>query len=131
VLDQIVGTCLDKGAELDALAKLPEADRERLAEAAKRGETVTARVAEPATEDDDKAAALIWWDSLTREQQRYVLSKRRSEILRLLAEVNALPAAADPPLPGSGLCQPDAPAPPAPHHGRRRMPRHSMIVVEE
>jgi ParB-like chromosome segregation protein Spo0J len=27
VLDQIVGTCLDKGDEIDALAKLPEADQ--------------------------------------------------------------------------------------------------------
>jgi hypothetical protein len=43
VLDQIVGTCLDKGEELDALAKLPAEEQERLAQAAQRGERVTAR----------------------------------------------------------------------------------------
>ena len=35
-------TCLDNGTELDALAKLPAAEQRRLAEAAKRGEKVSA-----------------------------------------------------------------------------------------
>jgi ParB family transcriptional regulator, chromosome partitioning protein len=35
VLPEIVGTSLDKGREIDALAKLPEAEQRRLAEAAK------------------------------------------------------------------------------------------------
>lgn len=43
VLDQIVGTSLDKGAELDALAKRPVEEQRSLAERAAAGETVTAR----------------------------------------------------------------------------------------
>jgi hypothetical protein len=42
VLPDIVGTSLDKGAEMDALAKLPESEQRSLAEAAKRGEKVSA-----------------------------------------------------------------------------------------
>jgi hypothetical protein len=42
VLSDVVGTCLDNGAELDALSKLPEAEQRSLAEAAKRGEQVSA-----------------------------------------------------------------------------------------
>jgi ParB-like nuclease family protein len=46
VLDDIVGTPLDEGAELDALAKLPEAEQRELAERAKAGETVSAKHAD-------------------------------------------------------------------------------------
>jgi ParB/RepB/Spo0J family partition protein len=42
VLADIVGTSLDKGAEIDALAKLPVEKQRSLAEAAKRGEKVSA-----------------------------------------------------------------------------------------
>jgi hypothetical protein len=42
VLRDIVGTSLDKGAEIDALAKLPASEQESLAKAAKRGEEVSA-----------------------------------------------------------------------------------------
>jgi ParB-like chromosome segregation protein Spo0J len=42
VLPDIVGTSLDKGAEIDALAKLPVEKQQILAEAAKRGEQVSA-----------------------------------------------------------------------------------------
>ena len=42
VLLEIIGTSLDKGAEIDALAKLPVAKQRSLAEAAKRGEQVSA-----------------------------------------------------------------------------------------
>jgi ParB-like nuclease domain len=42
VLAEIVGTCLDTGAEIDALAMLPEEQQRRLAEAAKRGEKISA-----------------------------------------------------------------------------------------
>ncbi len=42
VLPDIAGTPLDKGAEIDALAKLPVEKQRSLAEAAKRGEQVTA-----------------------------------------------------------------------------------------
>jgi ParB-like chromosome segregation protein Spo0J len=42
VLRDIVGTSLDKGAEIDALAKLPASIQESLAKAAKTGEKVSA-----------------------------------------------------------------------------------------
>jgi hypothetical protein len=45
VLPEIVGTSLDKGREIDALAKLPEAEQRSLAEAARRGENVSAIIA--------------------------------------------------------------------------------------
>jgi ParB-like chromosome segregation protein Spo0J len=48
VIDQIIGTSLDTGAELDALAKLPEAEQQQLADRAKAGERVTARELETA-----------------------------------------------------------------------------------
>ena len=43
VLADIVGTSLDEGDELDALAKLPEAEQRKLAERVKAGEKVTAK----------------------------------------------------------------------------------------
>lgn len=43
VLADITGTSLDKGSELDALAKLPEAEQRELAGRAKAGENVSAR----------------------------------------------------------------------------------------
>jgi N6-adenosine-specific RNA methylase IME4/ParB-like chromosome segregation protein Spo0J len=43
VLPDIVGTSLDKGAELDALAKLPEPEQRKLAERAKADEKVSAK----------------------------------------------------------------------------------------
>jgi len=43
VLSDIVRTSLDEGDELDALAKLPEAEQRKLARRAKAGEKVTAR----------------------------------------------------------------------------------------
>ncbi len=46
---RLTGTSLDKGVELDALAKLPEPERKELIERAVAGEVVTARVAPPPT----------------------------------------------------------------------------------
>ena len=43
VLDKVKGTVLDKGTELDALAKLPEEEQRALAERAKAGEQVSAK----------------------------------------------------------------------------------------
>jgi len=43
VLADIIGTSLDQGDEIDALAKLPEEVQRKLAERAKAGEEVTAR----------------------------------------------------------------------------------------
>lgn len=44
-LDRVAGTSLDKGVELDALAKLPEEQRAPLIERAQAGEKVSARAA--------------------------------------------------------------------------------------
>ena len=43
MLADIVGTSLDEGNEIDALAGLPESEQRRLAQRAKAGEKVTAR----------------------------------------------------------------------------------------
>jgi ParB-like nuclease domain len=45
VLDEIVGTTLDEGAELDAMAKLSEPEQRELAKRAKAGEKVSAKPA--------------------------------------------------------------------------------------
>ena len=58
VLPDIVDTSLDNGAELDALAKLPEAEQRSLAEAAKRGEQVSA-ITTPNTPADPKMSGVI------------------------------------------------------------------------
>jgi hypothetical protein len=52
VLPKIVGTSLDKGREIDALAKLPAAEQRSLAEAAKRGEKVSAITAQGACDPE-------------------------------------------------------------------------------
>jgi hypothetical protein len=44
-LERLLGTTLDSGVELDELAKLPEAEREDLANRAAAGEAVSARTA--------------------------------------------------------------------------------------
>lgn len=46
-VDKIVGTSLDSGPEMDALAKLPEGEREALIERAVAGESVSAVVRKP------------------------------------------------------------------------------------
>jgi ParB-like chromosome segregation protein Spo0J len=52
VLGDIVDTPLDKGAEIDALAKLPEAKQRRLADAAQRGEKVSAIIGHSACDPE-------------------------------------------------------------------------------
>ena len=42
-LEAVTGTSLDKGVELDALAKMPAVERRELIDKAKAGEKVTAR----------------------------------------------------------------------------------------
>jgi hypothetical protein len=51
VLNEIAQTSLDKGAEIDALAKLPESEQRKLAEAARRGERISAIAAGTASDD--------------------------------------------------------------------------------
>jgi ParB family chromosome partitioning protein len=52
-LADLAGTCLDSGTDLDALAKLPAAEQRSLAEAAKRGEKVSAITAHSACDPED------------------------------------------------------------------------------
>jgi uncharacterized ParB-like nuclease family protein len=52
-LADLAGTCLDNGTELDGLAKLPAAEQRSLAEAAKRGEKVSAITAHSACDPED------------------------------------------------------------------------------
>src|SRR5262249_15054296 len=44
VLDQVIGTSLDQGAELDALGELPEDEQRKLAARAQTGEKVSAKL---------------------------------------------------------------------------------------
>ena len=46
-LERVTGTSLDKGVELDALAKLPEPERKELIDRAEAGEQVSARPVQP------------------------------------------------------------------------------------
>jgi len=55
-LDKLVGTSLDKGAELDALAKMPVSARQELIDRAAQGELVSAR---PGRSSNDKHARPI------------------------------------------------------------------------
>jgi ParB family chromosome partitioning protein len=90
VLSKIIGTCLDTGSEIDALAKLQESEQRVLAEAAQRGEQVTARVKEPASSADDNEddSAVVAWDRWNRPQRVLLMSKRRDQILQLLEELS-------------------------------------------
>src|SRR4249919_1019910 len=49
VLDDIAGTCLDKGDEIDALGKLPEGEQRKLATAARAGEPTRVAAANSAS----------------------------------------------------------------------------------
>lgn len=74
-LEAIAGTSLDKGVELDALAKLPEQERKSLVQRAKSGEAVSARSAKIDADVKVRAAREVasilaehipgdWWDAL-------------------------------------------------------------------
>ena len=54
VLGDIVDTSLDKGAEIDALAKLPESEQRKLAEAARMGDKISAIAARSAFDLHDQ-----------------------------------------------------------------------------
>ena len=57
VLDDIAGTCLDKGDEIDALGKLPEGEQRKLATAARAGEKVSAKARKPRQKGADTSVS--------------------------------------------------------------------------
>jgi ParB family chromosome partitioning protein len=74
-LDAIAGTSLDKGVELDALAKLPDPERKQIIQRAVAGEDVSARSAKVDSDVKVRAAREVasimseyvpseWWDAL-------------------------------------------------------------------
>ncbi len=95
VLPEIIGTSLDKGAEIDALAKLPVEKQRSLAEAAKRGEQVSAisalsacdpeapKTSDGAGKEPARAPTLdprAWSMATVQERQAFVKAVGRSEI---------------------------------------------------
>lgn len=73
-IDKVVGTSLDKGEELDALAKLPISQQAILIEKASRGEKVSAKAAAKKVAREEKEKALAEktiTDSLAAETQRF------------------------------------------------------------
>lgn len=58
VLSEVAGTSLDQGAELDALAKLPEDEQRKFAERAMAGEKVSAKTRVKQIQRDEREAKL-------------------------------------------------------------------------
>jgi ParB family chromosome partitioning protein len=96
VIDRIVGTSLDSGTELDALAKLPEAEQQQLADRAKAGEDVSARKlkaerADPALatkqpEKDKLAVLQATWDAAPHAMRRQFAVTNAVELKALIAD---------------------------------------------
>jgi len=91
VLPGIVGTSLDRGREIDAPAKLPASEQKSLAEAAKRGENVSAITALSACDPDkpsqrnepDRAPTSdprAWSMATPQKREAFVKAVGRSEI---------------------------------------------------
>lgn len=85
---RLTGTSLDKGVELDALAKLPEPERKELIERAVAGEAVTARVAPteaptamPTPFDDNQNDAEFQSEGLTGDALMGVLDMALIDLL--------------------------------------------------
>lgn len=72
----LTGTSLDKGVELDALAKLPPEEQKPLIERAKAGESVTARISRTieytATQNALQALGRAWADANDEARQRFI-----------------------------------------------------------
>lgn len=73
-INRIPGTSLDKGVELDALVRMPEAERRELIERAQAGEKVSARPPSQAMSADDIEEQRFWkaWAAMSPERKRIV-----------------------------------------------------------
>jgi hypothetical protein len=85
LIDKIKGTSLDKGVELDALVKLPEAERIELVERAASGEEVSAR-----TEDRKPAHRGKSTAGATKREKALALLKRLRDCCSDLDEAGLL-----------------------------------------
>jgi ParB family chromosome partitioning protein len=74
-INEVVGTSLDKGVELDALKKLPEPERKELIERAKAGEQVSARPYNKITEAKGRfdAAHIAWFAKAVSGLERRII----------------------------------------------------------
>jgi len=68
-LVKVAGTSLDKGAELDALSKMPPAERAPLIERAAAGEPVTAKAPQPSRAVRIASAFRADWDELSAPER--------------------------------------------------------------
>jgi ParB-like chromosome segregation protein Spo0J len=95
VLSEIAGTCLDKGNEIDALAKLPPEQQRALAEAAKRGETVSAKSpSRIESEPEPKSEQQI----ISDEARKATYAAEEQQPDAVCAETDVTPSVADPQL---------------------------------
>lgn len=94
VLDDIAGTSLDKGDEIDALAKLPADEQRELAEKAKSGEKVSAKTPPPLPSPRDEIGPASASENALKDVELEDLrnAKRRLEIenIGLRAEIEDL-----------------------------------------
>jgi hypothetical protein len=84
LLDKINGTCLDTGVEMDALAKLPEAEQEALVARAAAGEKVSAKAVLAAKKSGAKSAPGITGSAQTEidpEARKAANAKQAGETL--------------------------------------------------
>ena len=100
VLADVVGTPLDQGAQLDALAKMPPGEQRKLADAAKAGENVNATVVkqnvEEAQSQDDRENARRYAEQLKAQrtaaeaQKPHVTEEKDEDESDLDADLDAL-----------------------------------------
>lgn len=97
-LPRVAGTSLDKGVELDALAKLPEPERAELIERAQAGEKVSARDTAPAARAPKPAPAaptltpaMCLQMALVHGIERMLESAGVATVEALVEAINALP----------------------------------------
>ncbi len=87
-LERVTGTSLDKGVELDALAKLPELERKELIDKAEAGEQVSARKASAAKQ---QALDELLCDVIDEAVERILSVMHADSIAEFSKAVNNMP----------------------------------------